>query len=94
VPDDEGDGLGRVDGFDEDKAADEGDECGVVFGGLLAAQGDPLEAFELADGLLDACAVPVELPGEEARTVPCVLPMRNDGAYAALACGVTIGSGV
>jgi hypothetical protein len=45
-----------VDGFDQDERAGEGDEGGVVFCGLLAAERDALEALELADGLLDAGA--------------------------------------
>jgi hypothetical protein len=39
--------LGRVDGFDQDKAAGESDGGSVVLGGLLAAQGDAFEAFQL-----------------------------------------------
>ena len=43
--------LGRVDGFDQDQAAYEGEEGSEVFGGLLAAQGDAFEALDFADGL-------------------------------------------
>ena len=46
--------LGGVDGFDQDERAGEGNEGSEVLGGLLAAQGDAFEAFELADGLFDA----------------------------------------
>jgi len=46
--------LGHVDGFDEDEGESESDDGGEAALGLLAAQGDPLEALELAEALLDA----------------------------------------
>ena len=57
--------LGGVDGFDEDEAESEGDNCAVVWGGLLAAQRHTLEALELANELLDAGASPVKRFREE-----------------------------
>jgi hypothetical protein len=41
--------LGRVDGFDQDKAESERDERTVIPRCLLATQSDALESFELAD---------------------------------------------
>ena len=52
--------LGGVDGFDKDEAKDKGNNGTVVLGCLLAAEGDALEALELAHKLLDASAGPVE----------------------------------
>jgi hypothetical protein len=49
-----------VDGFDEDHGQSEGDDGAVILGGLLAAECDTLEAFELADGLLDPGSATVE----------------------------------
>jgi hypothetical protein len=46
-----------VDGFDQDKEAGKREEGGEVLGRLLAAQGDALEPFDLADTLLGATAV-------------------------------------
>jgi hypothetical protein len=54
-----------VDGFNQDKGADEGDEGGEVLCGLLAAQGDAFEALDFADALLDASAALVEDFGKE-----------------------------
>jgi len=48
--------LGRVDGFDPDKAESERDERTVIPRCLLATQSDALESFELADCLLDTGA--------------------------------------
>jgi hypothetical protein len=47
--------LGRVDGFDQDKAASKRDERAVILRRLLASKRDTLEALELADRLFDAC---------------------------------------
>jgi hypothetical protein len=47
-------GLGRVDGFDQDEGGGESKEGTEVPGGLLAPQCDAAEAFELSDGLFDA----------------------------------------
>ncbi len=58
--------LGRVDELDQDKSDCEGDEGGEVRLGLFAAQGDALEALELAHSLLDPGAASVE----RAREVP------------------------
>src|SRR5918993_5393800 len=61
--------LGHVDGFDEDGAERQGDNGSVVLRGLLAAERNPLEALQLAHGLLDAGAAPIERLGEESRPV-------------------------
>ena len=71
--------LGPVDGFDQDEGSGKCDERAEVCGGLFAAQGDAFEAFELADGLLDAGPSPVEGPCEPLWAVFGVLPVGNDG---------------
>ena len=60
------DGLGRVDGFENDQAECECDERPEVPVGLLAAERDALEALELSHELLDAGARPVERLGKKA----------------------------
>src|SRR3954465_4947881 len=60
-------GLGRVDGFENDKAECECDERPEVPVGLLAAERDALETLELSHELLDAGARPVERLREEGR---------------------------
>jgi hypothetical protein len=45
-----------VDGLHQDKHEDQGDDSGVIPGGLLTAQGEALEAFRLADELLNSRA--------------------------------------
>jgi hypothetical protein len=82
--------LGRVDGFCPDKGASEGDKSGEVLRGFLAAQRDPLEAFELADGLLNAGAGFVKGTWEEFRLSGSVAAVRNDGADAAPACPLAV----
>ena len=86
--------LGRVDGFDQDEAANEGDQGSIVLGGLFTAQGDALETLELSHGLLDAGAGFVEGFGEEGGLVGGVGAMRDDRADTALAGGLAIGLGV
>ncbi len=54
-----------MDGFDEDESESQGDDGAVVLGRLLAAERHALEALELAYGLLDASAAPVEGAREE-----------------------------
>lgn len=85
--------LGRVDGFDQDKEAGKREEGGEVLGRLLAAQGDALEPFDLADTLLGAGAGFVECRGEEFRFGGAV-PVRNDRADAAAARRGAVGLGV
>jgi hypothetical protein len=58
-----------VDGFDQDDAAGERDERGVVLGGFFAAEGNALETLELADGLLDPSASLIEGFREEGGAV-------------------------
>jgi hypothetical protein len=77
--------LGRVDGFDQDESCGEGDDGGEVSPGLLAAECQALEAFELADGLLDPGSAAIERLREEARLVLLVGLGRNDGDRAAVA---------
>jgi hypothetical protein len=72
-----------VDGFNQDKGAGERDEGGEVLGSLLAAQGDPLEALEFTDALLDAGAPLVEDAGKECGLCGGVLAVRDGGADAA-----------
>jgi hypothetical protein len=50
------DWLGRVDGFDQEIRAGEGNEGGEVLRSLLAAQSDPFEVLDFADAVLDAGA--------------------------------------
>lgn len=57
--------LGPVDGFDYDEPGGESDEGSEVGCGFLAAEGDPLEALQLADRLLNAGAASVKELGEE-----------------------------
>ena len=71
--------LGPVDGFDQDEGGGECDEGTEVSGRLFAAQGDALEAFELADSLFGAGAGSVERPCEPLWPVFGVLAVGNDG---------------
>jgi len=86
--------LGRVDGFDQDESAGERDEGGEVLCGFLAAQGDPFEAFDLADTLLDAGAPLVEDAGKEGRLCGGILAVRNGGADAAPARRLAVRRGI
>ena len=72
-----------MDGFDQDDGAGECDERGVVLGGFLASEGDALEAFELAHGLLDAGTALVEGIGKEAGRVAGRASMRDHRTDAA-----------
>ncbi len=76
-----------MDGFDQDQATCEADNGGVAFRGLFAAQGDALEPFQLADGLLDPGAGLVEQLRKETRLVLGVLAARDHRNDAALATG-------
>ena len=86
--------LGRVDGFDQDQAASECDECAIALCGLLAAHGDALEAFQLAHRLFDPGAGLVEQLGKEVWPVLGIRAMRNDGNDTAFAAGGAIGGRV
>lgn len=86
--------LTRVDGFDQDEAAGEGDEGAVVPGGLFAAKGDAFESLELSEGLLDAGAGLVERLGEEGGLVLGIRAIRDDRADAAIAGGLPVGLGI
>ena len=86
--------LGGVDGFNQDEGAGEGDEGVEVVCSLLAAQGNPFEAFDLADGLLDTGASFIEDAGKECRFCGSVLAVRNGGANATSARCLAVGFGV
>src|SRR5258708_5834504 len=86
--------LGRVDGFDQDERTSERDEGGEVLRGLLAAQGDPFEALDLADALLDAGASLVEDAGKEFGLCGSILAVRNGRTDAAPARCRSVGLGV
>lgn len=81
-----------MDGFDQDERCREGDDGCEVSLGLFAAQGDPLEALELSDGLLDAGPPAIEGVGEEAGFVLLVGLVRNDRDDSARARRVSVGS--
>ena len=83
--------LGCVDEFDQAQAGGEGDDGSEVPGGLLASEGDALEALEPSDALLDAGAGLVECPGEEGRLVLLVGFVGDHRCDAALPCCVPIG---
>ena len=82
--------LGRVDGFDQDKAESKRDEGAVILRRLLASKRDTLEALELADRLFDACPRLVECLWKEGGHVFGVGSIRDCRAYSALACGLAI----
>ena len=71
--------LGGVDGFDEDERQCEGDERAVVLCRFLASECDAFEALELADGLLDAGAAPIDRFGKESWFDLCRRFQRDDG---------------
>jgi hypothetical protein len=79
-----------VDGFGLDKGTGEGNEGGEVLCGFLAAQGDPLEALELADGLLDTGAGSVESTRKVFGLGRNILTVRDNGTDAALARGLAV----
>ena len=68
---------------DEDEAAGESDDGGEAAFGLLAAQGDALEALELSEALLDAGAPPVKRLREEGWALLRVGFERDGGRDAA-----------
>ena len=80
-----------MDEFDQAQAGGETDDGSEVPGGLFASERDPLEAFEPADALLDACAGFVERSCEEGRLVLFVGFVGNDGSDAARSRGVSVG---
>jgi hypothetical protein len=86
--------LGRLDGFDRDERCCESDEGAEVGRGLLAPQGDTLEAFQLADHLLDAGAAPVEDLREPGGDRPATLAIRDDRHRATVAGHRAVGVAV
>jgi len=79
-----------VDGFCPDKGASNGNEGGEVLCGFLAAQGDSLEALELADGLLDTGAGSVESTRKVFGLGRNILTIRDNGTDAASARGFAV----
>jgi len=82
--------LGRVDGFDQDKAESKRDERAVILRRLLASKRDTLEALELADRLFDACPRLIKCFWKEGGHVFGVGSIRDCRAYSALACGLAV----
>lgn len=83
-----------MDGFGEDNEEGECDEGAVVLRGLLAAQGDAFEALELADGLLDPGASPVEGFGKVPLRRLCGALLRDHGCDTAAAGEIAVGIAV
>jgi hypothetical protein len=79
-----------VDGFDQNEAASEGDERGVVLGRFFAPQRNALETLELAHGLLDPSAAPIEGLGEEGRAIFGIGAAWDDRANTPLPRGMTV----
>ena len=79
-----------MDGFDQDEAAGERDQRGVVLGRFFAPERKALEPLELADGLLDPSAALVEGLGEEGRAIFSIGSARNDRANVPLPRGLTV----
>jgi hypothetical protein len=77
--------LGPVDGFDDDQAECKGHDGAEVSRRLLAAERNALEAFELADRLLDAGAGAIERLRKESRPVLLIGLVRNHRGDATLA---------
>jgi hypothetical protein len=88
--------LGPVDGFHQNQSASKRHESSETFGRFLATHCDPLEPFELTDGLLNAGAPSVEQLQEVFRPVLCGRTIRDQRDNAALAAliGVTTARGV
>ena len=82
--------LGPVDGFDQDEPAGKCNERDVILSGLLAAEGDTLEAFELADRLLDPAPPLIQDAREEGGSPLGIGAVRNHWADAALACRLPV----
>jgi hypothetical protein len=82
--------LGRVDGFDQNETAGERDESGVVLGSFFTSQGDALEAFELAHGLLDPSAALIEGLGKEGGAVFGIGAVWDNRADVPLPRGLTV----
>ena len=69
--------LGRVDGFDQHKAACKTDDGGVADVGFFAAHGNALEPLELADGLFDARSESIETLRKKAASLLGVFATRD-----------------
>ena len=86
--------LGRVDGFDQDKAESKRDERAVILRRLLTSKCDTLEALELSDRLFDSCPRLVECFREEGGHIFGVRSIRNCWTYSTLARGVAVRFGI
>jgi hypothetical protein len=86
--------LGHVDGFDEYEAEREGDDGAEVLRRLLTAERNPLEALQLAHGLLDPRPPTIEHSGEESWPVLGVALVGYGRTDPARARRLTIGPGV
>ena len=80
-----------MDEFDQAQARGEGDDGSEVPCGLLASEGDALEAFQPTDARLDAGSGFVEGSGEEGWLVLFTGFVGNHGGYAAFPRGVSVG---
>ena len=86
--------LGRVDELDQVEARNDSHERAEVPCGLIAAQGDTLEALELAHGDLDARPGFVENVWKVRGSVLCVGLLRDDRHDAARAAQGAVGLAV
>jgi len=79
-----------VDGFNQDQSEREADNCFIARHDLFAAHRDPLEAFQLSDGLFYPGTGPEKKLWKELRPTFGVRTMRNDRSNATLATGSTV----
>ena len=79
-----------MDGFDQDEAAGERNERGVVLGSFFAPERNALEPLELANRLLDPSAALIEDLGEEGRAIFGIGAARDDRANVPLPRGLTV----
>ena len=79
-----------MDGFDQDEPAGKCNERDVILSGLLTAERDALEAFELADGLLNPTPPLIQDAREEGGSLLGIGAVRNHWADAALACRLPV----
>lgn len=85
-----GTALGGVDGFDQDEGRRKGDEGSEVPFCFFTAQGNPLETFQLSDGLLNTRPAPVECLCKYLGDDPGVFPERDDRHRTIFACDFSI----
>jgi hypothetical protein len=75
----------------KNECASECDECAVTVLGFITTHGDPLEALELAYGLLDSGTGFVEQSWKELGPVAGVLAIRNNRNDAAATASRAVG---